>query len=156
MDEAEINNSDKWLDEVDEVIFNFKRKVNSWLKETNGDDRCSKASSKTKSHSSRSSRRSSKSNSSGSSKSDRIEEKIELAELLAQEAFSQKRQQVENEAQRLRMQEKLAKARTRAKILENVEVGEEQELQGEILGNRQQSLHSMQIKKHNSEAPCSQ
>ena len=156
MEEDQINNSDEWLDEVDEMIFNFKRKVHSWLKETNEDDRCSKASSKTKSHSSRSSRRSSKLNSSGSSKSDRIEGKVKLAELLAQEAFFEKRQQVENEAQRLKMQEKLAKARARAQILENVEFGEEQELGGEILGNHQQSLHSRLTKKENSEAPHSQ
>ena len=104
----------------------------------------------TKSHSSRSSRRSSKSNSSGSSKSDRIEGKVKLAELLAQEAF------FENEAQRLRMQEKLAKARARTKILENMELGEEKELQGEKLGNHQESLYSTQIKKENSEASCSQ
>ena len=110
----------------------------------------------TKSHSSRSSRRSSKSNSSGSSKSDRIEGKVKLAELLAQEAFFEKHQQIQNEAQRLRMQEKLAKARARAKILENVELGEEKELQGEILGNHQESLYSTQIKKENSEASCSQ
>ena len=69
------------------MIFNFKRKVHSWFKETNEDDGCLKASSKTKSHSSRSSRRSSKSKRSGSSKSDRIERKIKLAELLAQEVF---------------------------------------------------------------------
>ena len=112
------------------------------FKETNEDDRCSKASSKAKHHSSRSSRRSSNSNSSGSSKSNRIEEKVKLAELLAQEAFFEKCQQAENEAKRLRMEQKLATARARAKIFENVEFGEEQELQGEILGNCQQSLHS--------------
>ena len=156
MEEEEINNSGQWLDEVDEMIFNFKRKVHSWLKETNEDDRCSKALSKAKSHSSRSSRRRSKTNSSGSSKSDKIERKVKLAELLAQEAFFEKCQQVENEAQRLRMQEKLAKARARAKILENVGLGEEKELQGEILGNHQESLYSTQIKKENSEASCSQ
>ena len=137
------------------MIFSFKRKVHSWLKETNEDDRCSKALSKTKSHSSKSSRRSSKSSSSGSSKSDRIEGKVKLAELLAEEAFFEKRQQVENEAQKLRMQEKLAKTRTRAKILENVELGEEKKSQVEILGNCQ-SLYSKQIKKENSEASCSQ
>ena len=65
MEEDQINNSDEWREEVDEMIFNFKTKMHSWLKETNEDDRYSKASSKTKSHSSRSSRRSSKSNSSG-------------------------------------------------------------------------------------------
>ena len=147
---------DEWIDEVDEMILNFKRKVHSWLKETNENDRCSKASSKTKSHSSKSSRRSSKASSSGSSKSDRIKGKVKLAELLAQEAFFEKRQQIQNETQRLRMQEKLAKARARAKILENVELGEVKELQGEILGNHQESLYSTQIKKENSEASCSQ
>ena len=86
----QISNSDEYLDQVDEMIFNFKKKVNSWLKETNEDDKCSKASSKTKIHS-RSSRRSSKSNSSGSSKSGRVKGKIKLAELLAQEAFFEKR-----------------------------------------------------------------
>ena len=156
MAEEEINNSDEWLYEVDEMIFNFRRSVHSWLKETNEDDGFSKDSSKTKSHSSRSSRRSSKSNSSGSSKSDRIEGKVKLAELIAQEAFFEKRQQVENEAQRLRMQEKFSNARARVKILEKVEFGEEQELQGKILENRQQSLHSTYIKKENSEASYSQ
>ena len=115
-------------DEVDEMIFNFKRNLHSWLKETNENDRCSKALSKTKSHSSRSSRRRSKTNSSGSSKSDKIERKVKLAELLAQEAFFEKCQQVENEAQRLRMRENFVKARARAKILENVYLGEEKEL----------------------------
>ena len=45
MEEEKISNSDEWLDEADEIIFNFKRKVHSWLKETNEDDRCSRASS---------------------------------------------------------------------------------------------------------------
>ena len=48
------------------------------------------------------------------------------------------------------MQEKLSKARARAEILENEEFGAEQELQRDILGNHQQSLHSMQTKKENS------
>ena len=65
-----------------------------------------------------------------SSKSDRIEEKVNLAELLVPEVFFKKRQQVENEVQRLRIKEKLAKARARAQILENVEFVEEHELRG--------------------------
>ena len=60
MEEEEINNSDDWLDGVDEMIFILKGKMHSWLEETNEDDRCSKVSSKTKNHSSKSSRRSSK------------------------------------------------------------------------------------------------
>ena len=54
------------------------------------------------------------------------------------------------------MHEKLVKARARAKMLENVEFSEEQELQKGILGSRQQSLHSRQIKKENSEISHSQ
>ena len=54
------------------------------------------------------------------------------------------------------MQEKLTKAKARAQILENVEFGEEQVLQGEILGIHQQSLHSKQTKKEDSEALHSQ
>ena len=61
--------------------------------------------------------------------------------------FLEKRQQVENETQWLRMQEKLNTARTRAQILENAEFGEEQELQGNILGNHQQFLRSKQTKR---------
>ena len=98
-------------------VINFKRKVYPWLKETNEDDRCSKASWKTKGHSSRSSRRSSKSNSLASSKSERIKEKAKLTWLLAREAFLEKRHQVENEAQRLKIQEKRAKARQKLKFL---------------------------------------
>ena len=42
---------------------------------------------------------------------------------------------------------KITKAKARAKIIENKELGEEQELQEEILGNHQQSLHSKQNNK---------
>ena len=56
----------------------------------------------------------------------------------------------------LRMQEKLAKARARAQILENVEFGKKQEFQGEILGNCRQYLYSKQTRKNNSEASHSQ
>ena len=94
-------------------------------------------------HLSRSSRRSSKWDSSGSFKSDRIEGKVKLAELLAQASFLEasfleKRHQVEKDTQRLRIQENLAKARARAQIFENMELSEDQELQGkywEIVNN---------------------
>ena len=51
LEEEQINSSDEWLDEVDERVFNFKKKVHSWLKEANEDNSCSKAPSKTKGHS---------------------------------------------------------------------------------------------------------
>ena len=37
------NNGNECLDEVDEMIFSFIRKVHSWFMETSEDDRCSKA-----------------------------------------------------------------------------------------------------------------
>lgn len=40
------------------------------------------------------------------------------------------------------MLEEFARVRARTQILENIELGEEQELQGEILGNHQHFLHS--------------
>lgn len=46
------------------------------------------------------------------------------------------------------MQEKIIKAKARAKIINNKELDEEQELKGEILGNHQQSLHSKQNKEN--------
>ena len=67
------------------------------------------------------------------------------------EVFLEKCQQVGDEAQRLWMHEKNAKARESSYIPDHEEVGEEQELQREILGN-QQSLHSRQpTKKENYE-----
>ena len=62
-------------------------------------------------HSSRSSRGSSKSSSSANSKLNWIDGKIKLAELLAWEAFLEKRQQVKNEVQRLMMPETLKSLR---------------------------------------------
>ena len=134
MEEEQINNSDEWLDEVDEMIFNLKRKVHSWLKEKMRMIDIQKLH-QGQNQTSISSRRSSKSSSSRSSRSGRIEGKVKLKELLVQVAFLEKHQQLENEVQRLTTQEKLAKARARAQIFGNVELGEEQELQGKILGN---------------------
>ena len=60
------------------------------------------------SHSSRSSKRNSNSNSSADSKSinSKLKGKINFAKLLAQEAFLEKQQQIENEVEKLRIQEK--------------------------------------------------
>ena len=50
------------------------------------------------------------------------------------------------------MQEELAKAQAKGQILENEELGEEQELEEEILGNHQKYLLSRQTKKKSSES----
>ena len=38
LEEEPINSRDKWLNNVDERVFSFKRKMHSWFKETIEDD----------------------------------------------------------------------------------------------------------------------
>ena len=128
--------SDEWLDMVDEHIFNFKTKVHRWLKCAEEEQQryalleksqSSKRSySKGSHHSSKSnaSRKSSRSSKSGDSKTRAMEEKAKLAELLAEESFLMKRQIAENEAERLKVQEMVAKAKARAKVFEESESGD--------------------------------
>ena len=54
------------------------------------------------------------------------------------------------------MQEKLCKTRAKSQILKGVQLGEEQQLQEEILVNHQQSLDYRQTKKQNSKETHSQ
>ena len=53
-----------------------------------------------------------------------MEKKAKLAELLVEESFLMKRQIAENEAQRLKVQEMVAEAKTRAKVYEESEHGD--------------------------------
>ena len=120
--------SDEWLDMGDEQIFTFKRKIHRWLKCAEAEQQryamsekspSSKgSSSKNSRHSSKSdaSRKSSRSSKSGGSKTRPMEEKAKLAELSAEESFLMERQLVENEAERLKVQEMVAKAKARAKV----------------------------------------
>ena len=50
-----------------------------------------------------------------------MEEKAKLAVLMAKAEFLEKRQQVEDEAQKLKIEEKLAKAKTRSQVFENMQ-----------------------------------
>ena len=102
LEEAEKIESDEWIDMMDELVFNFKRRVHTWLKNAEEDrmsfqsnkSHSSKGSSvKTRSSSkSNASKRSSSSNKSDNSKTRAVEEKAKLAELLAQEPFLIKQQ----------------------------------------------------------------
>ena len=121
---------------VDEDIFTFKRKIHRWLKYAEEEQqryamseksRSSKgSSSKSSRHGSKSnaSRKSSRSSKAGDSKTRAMEEKAKLAELLAEESFLMKRQIAENEAERLKVQEMVAKAKARAKVYEESESGD--------------------------------
>ena len=107
--------SDEWIDVKDEQIFNFKRRVHTWLKNSE-EDRISLQSNK--SHSSRGYsvkiRKSSKSNVSKRSS----EEKAKRAELVAEELLLIKQQIAENKAEKLEVQQEIAKAKAISRLLE--------------------------------------
>ena len=126
--EEEKIESDKQIEMMNEQIFNLKRTVHTWLRNAE-EDRISLQSNK--SHSSRGSsvkrRSSSKSNvskrSSCSNKSDyskirAVEEKAKLVELLAEESFLIKQQMAQNEAEKLKVQQEIAKAKARFRVFE--------------------------------------
>ena len=120
--------SDEWIDVKDEQIFNFKRRVHTWLKNSE-EDRISLQSNK--SHSSRGysvkirkssksnvSKRSSCSNKSDNSKTRAVEEKAKRAELVAEELLLIKQQIAENKAEKLEVQQEIAKAKAISRLLE--------------------------------------
>ena len=123
LDEEEKSSDEESFEEVDEPVFTFEHQVHNWLRDAAmGRANTSRQSSKKsiKSCSSGSSRRtktsSSGNNSSRSSKERAAEEKAKLAELIAEAEFLQQRQLAKNKPERLRVQEKLAKAEARSQV----------------------------------------
>ena len=111
-------NDDEWFEEVDERVFTLKHKVCNWLEDAEAEQGHScKKSSKigSKSTNSGSSRRTEPSNCK-SSRERAMEEKAKLAEILAQVEFLEKRQLAKNQGERLKIQEKLAKAKSRSEV----------------------------------------
>ena len=113
---------------MDEQIFNFKRRVHTWLKNAEEDrislqsnkSQSSRGSSvKTKSSSkSNVSKRFSCSNKYDNFKTRAVEEKAKFAELLAEESLLIKRQMAENEVEKLKVQQEVAKAKVRSRVFE--------------------------------------
>ena len=126
-EEEQMENYD-WFYLVDEEVFAFKREINLCLKNVEEDQRsCARSE---RSNSKGSSKKSVKSNitkTSGSnsrssgSKTGALEEKAKLAELKAEEVFLVRRQMADNEADKMKIQQMVAKARARAMIFEETE-----------------------------------
>ena len=132
--EEQANEEDHFED-VDQRVFIFKHKVRNWLKDA--EDECDKKSSGriSKARSSKESTRSSRSSQASSSRSSEadslkskvsskakaIQEKVKIAELLAEAEFMEKKRMIEMEAERLHIQEKVAKAQARFKIYEGLD-----------------------------------
>ena len=127
-EEKEKIETDEWIDMMEEQIFYFKRRVHTWIKnaeedrislQTNKSHSSRGSSVKTKSSSkSNVSKRSSCSNKSDNSKTRAVEEKGKLAELLAEESFLIKQQMAENEPEKLKFKQEIAKAKTRTRVFE--------------------------------------
>ena len=104
---------DIWFGDIDQKVFSFKHKVHNWLKEGEKEHK--------RNHSSRSSTRSSSSKSKSSTRGKAVEEKLRVAELIAEASFMKKKRDAEYQAEALRMEEELAKARARAKVYDDME-----------------------------------
>ena len=134
--EEQANEEDHFED-VDQRVFIFKHKVRNWLKDAEDEyDKRSKSSGRSsKARSSKESTRSSRSSKASSSRSSEadslkskvsskakaIEEKVKIAELLAEAEFMEKKWMIEMQAERLHMQEKVAKAQAKFKIYEDLD-----------------------------------
>ena len=134
--EEQSNEGDRFED-VDQRVFIFKHKVRNWLKDAEDEyDKKSKLSGKnSKGKSSKDSTRSSRSSKTSSSRSSdtdslkskvsskakAIEEKMKIAELLAKAEFMEKRRMIKMEAERMKIQEKVAKAQAKFKIYEDLD-----------------------------------
>ena len=101
------------FDNIDQKVFSFKHKVHNWLKEEEKEHK--------RDHSSRSSTRSSSSKFKSSTREKAVEEKLRVAELIAEASFMKKKKDAEYQAEALRMEEELAKARARAKVYDDME-----------------------------------
>ena len=120
--------NDDWIDLVDEEVFAFNRKINFWLKNFQEDQSCARSE---RSHSKGSSKKSVKSNmtkTSGSSsissasKTRALKEKVQFLEVKAEEALLVRRQMADIDAENVKIQQMVAKARARTKIFEEPEV----------------------------------
>ena len=122
MTEDELPSDSQGFEKQDERLFSFKQKVIKWLKEAeiNKEEVGSRNSVRPRSRESRCNKPSRSSNaSSRSSIQDKgIEENIKVAELIAESNFTEQKLKTEYESKRLGMEEKVAKAQARAKVLD--------------------------------------
>ena len=134
----ERGRGDDWFDDVDTQVCSFKRRVHCWLREAaqrakssrcssrksrNVSDKGSVSSKKSKdSQESRSSRISTETRSTKSTKDREIEEKMKVAELTGEAELLQQKQIIQNEAEKLKIKKRLAKAPARIQAYNNKEL----------------------------------
>ena len=125
---------EEWFDDVEHNLCAFKQKIHNWMKDAEAERKATVSSrlsdisagrrtSSVRSISKYSSRSSSKQSTNPSHKSSRedraLEEKIKIAELIAEAEFMEKRQTMEQQAQRMKIASEVAKSKACVKLLEN-------------------------------------
>ena len=105
--------NDIWFDNTYQKVLSFKHKMHNWLKEEEKEHK--------RNNSLRSSTRSSSFKFKSSTREKAMEEKLRVAELIAETSFMKKKRDAEYQAETLRMEEALAKARARAKVYDDME-----------------------------------
>ena len=131
-DKLEID--EEWFDDVEHSLCAFKHKIDNWMKDAEAEKKAAansglsdvstgRRTSSVRSISKYSSRSSSKQSTNPSHKSSRedraLEEKIKIAELIAEAEFMEKRQTMEQQTQRMKIASEVAKSKACVKLLEN-------------------------------------
>ena len=113
-----VNEEDDWFETVDEIVFTQKHKIYNWIKEIEDDNKSRSSRSSSKKSSWRSSKKSSSSSKTKSSRSSlettsvrkrALEEKLKMAELLAEASFTEEKHAAICNTEKLRQTEELAK-----------------------------------------------
>ena len=129
LEDDERGRDDDWFDDVDTQVCSLKRKVHCWLREAAQRVKSSKCSSRSSrsvsdkgsmnskkskdSHESSGSRASRETRPSKSLRDREIEEKMKVGELIAEAELLQQKQMIQNEAEKLKIKKRLAKAKAR-------------------------------------------
>ena len=130
--EEDLPTDTEWFEEFDEKVFSFTHKLFKWMKEGELNDKEEVKSQKSVcSSKSKSSSGSSKSGSSRRSKCSIeekvINEKIKVAELITEANYAEQKMKMEYKKKRLEMEEKVAIAKARAKVLDDLTTDEQKE-----------------------------
>ena len=130
--EEDLPTDTEWFEEFDEKVFSFKHKLFKWMKEGELNDK-----EEVKSHKSVCSSKSKSSSGSPKSGSSRrskcsieekvIDEKIKVTELITEANYVEQKMKMEYEKKRLEMEEKVAIAKARAKVLDDLTTDEQKE-----------------------------
>ena len=162
-----VENEEDWFDTIDEEVFTQKHKIHNWMRSCEEDDKRSEKSGRSRKSSSKGSHKSSdkgskkslKSSSSGKSSAKSsveqmaIEDKLKMAELMAEASFMEEKHAALLIAEKLKQEEELAKLKARSKIFEEIQTMEQlvKNKDDTHLPVQQQHLRKIDNIKHNND-----